>query len=451
MRLKNKRSPLFRTPAEFLIFCLFIILSTLGGYSASASSVKQPIKVRKLVPANLLEWGKGDSEYAILVDKSRQKIMVYRSNYLFAPEKVYKCSTGENDGPKSKKNDRRTPEGIYFFTNNVEKKYLSPIYGSRALPIDYPNLIDEKEGNSGYGIWLHGTNKPLKPKDTNGCIVLDNEDIEEMSSVIKLFETPIIISSRIKLVPPSELEKEANKIKRIIEKWRSSWQGKDIETYMSLYNRKFTSGVKNWHAWRDYKSRLAQKYKWINVKIDNLRLLSNDGVILAIFKQAYSTPSFESRGMKRLYFTKNSNEWKITGEFFRGAEKAIVPVKKPVLFSRREVEDFIHLWKDSWETKDLERYIFCYDTDFKSRNMDLSAWKNHRSRLNQKYQSLDIQISHLKIKRLTDKTVEVRFTQDYRADGYRDLGVKKMLLVKEGKEWKIKTEDWSPIKRKSRR
>lgn len=421
------------------------------GDPASASSVKKPIKMEKLIPANLLDWGMGDSEYAVLVDKSLQKIMVYRGDKPFAPEKVYECSTGENDGPKSRKDDRKTPEGIYFFTNNVEKKYLSPIYGARALPIDYPNLVDRKEGNSGYGIWFHGTNKPLKPKDTNGCIVLDNEDIEEIASVITLFETPIIISSRIEWVPPSELEKEAKKIKEIIERWRHSWQEKDIDTYMSFYNRRFTSSGKTWHAWKDFKVRLAKKYRWIDVDIGDIRLLSNDGVVLATFKQTYRSPGLESRGTKKLYFTKNSNQWKIIAEYFRGDEKARVPAKKPVLFSREEIEDFIHLWKDSWEGKDLKRYISCYDTDFKSRDMDLSAWEKHKQRLNRKYHAIQVKISGLKIKRLTNNTAEVRFTQDYRADEYGDLGVKKMLLVKEGKEWKIKTEDWTPIKRKSRR
>ena len=32
--------------------------------------------------------------------------------------------------------------------------------------------------------------------------------------------------------------------------------------------------------------------------------------------------------------------------------------------------------------------------------------------------------------------------QDYRADGYRDYGVKKIVLVKKGDDWKIKKEEW---------
>lgn len=440
----------FRRRAGWILFGLLMILCPLWGYPAFASSVKKPIKMEKLIPSNFLDWGKAESGYAVVVDKSRQKIMLYRGDKLFVPEKVYDCSTGENEGPKSKKNDRKTPEGIYFFTNNVEKKYLSPVYGARALPIDYPNLVDRKEGNGGYGIWFHGTNKPLKPKDTNGCIVLDNEDIEEMASLITLFETPIIISSGIEWVPPSELQKEASKIKEIIEGWRRSWQGKNIDTYMSFYNQRFTSSGKDWHEWRNHKFRLAKKYPWIDVDIRDIRLLSNDGVVLATFKQTYRSPAFESRGTKKLYFTKNSDQWKIIAEFFRGDER-VMTVKKPVLFSREEVEDFIHLWKNSWEGQDLERYISCYDRGFTSRNMDIGAWEKHKQRLNGKYQSIQVEISGLKIKRLTDDTAEVRFTQDYEADGYRDLGIKKMLLIKEGKEWKIKKEDWTPIRRKSRR
>ncbi|MFC1820421.1 L,D-transpeptidase family protein [Thermodesulfobacteriota bacterium] len=445
-----KRSTFAGFISESPLAVLLSIIIILWGSPASANPVKQPIIKQKLVPSIFLEWGKGNPDYTVLVDKSKQNVILYSSDNLFTPEKVYKCSTGENDGPKSKKNDRKTPEGIYFFTNSVEEKYLSPIYGKRALPINYPNIIDKKEGRKGYGIWFHGTNKPLEPRDTNGCIVLDNKDIEELATRVKLFDTPIIISSRIELVPLAELEKEAGELRKIIENWRSAWQDKDIEKYMSFYNRRFTAVGKNWRQWKGYKSRLAEKYNRINVQIDNLRLLENDGVVLATFKQTYRTPSFESHGTKKLYITKNSNQWKIIGESFKGEEKARALTKKVSPFSLKEIEDFIHLWRDTWEKKDLKRYISCYDVNFQSRGMGLNAWEKHRDQLNKKYRSLKVTISNMKIKRISNKSAGVSFTQNYRADGYKDRGIKKMVLIKKGKDWKIKEEKWTSIKRKAR-
>ncbi len=432
-----------------LFFVLLFSLISLWDLPASASRVKKPINKQRLIPANFLEWGKDETNYAVLVDKSLQKVMIYRGDNLFAPEKVYYSSTGENDGAKDEVNDRKTPEGIYFFINNFEKKYLSPIYGSRALPIDYPNIVDKKNGKKGYGIWFHGTNKPLKPKDTNGCIALENNDIEEIASLVTLFKTPVIISSQIKMAPPDVLKEKAEKIKKIIESWRRAWEGKDIESYMSFYNRRFTSGSKNLKMWERYKTRLAKKYKYIHVDIEDLTILENDGIILAIFKQTYRTPSFQSRGIKRLYFTKNSKQWKIIGEEFKGAEKQRIPAEKPVIFTRREVEDFIYAWKHSWETKDLAEYISCYAPDFTSRGMNLNSWKRHRDRLNKKYKSVHVTISDLRINRVSDRNARVRFTQSYKADSYKDLGIKKIVLVRKGGDWKIKEEEWTPIRKRS--
>jgi murein L,D-transpeptidase YafK len=467
-----------------------------------ADSVKQPIDQQQDVPTFILEW-QSEPDYVIGVDKSQQKVMVYRSDNLLAPEKVYTCSTGENDGPKTKKNDRKTPEGIYFFTKSYVSETLSPIYGSRALPINYPNLIDQMEGKEGYGIWFHGTNKPIIPNDTNGCISLENKDIEELATLIKVFETPIIISSRIEMASPADIEKEKEEMTEIIENWRTAWQDRDIERYMSFYNRSFSSGGKNWREWKENKSQLANKYAQITVEVDDLRLLSADGVVLATFRQTYSTPKFKTWGTKRLYLTKNSDEWKILVETFdldkiekitmasadlkkvekpaaelakvempaattdinkvempaaelakvempaTDISKAEMPAtEKQEAYSLQEVEDFIYSWKDAWEKEELDKYILCYDASFKSRGMDLAAWEAHRKSLNEKYSSLTIEINDLKIKRISDTSAKVTFTQHYTADNYKDLGNKELVLIKTDQGWKITKEKWTPIKKK---
>ena len=280
-----------------------------------ASSGRQPEFGPRLVPASLLNWPKEGSDYAILVDKSTQRVFVYHWNNLCTPVKVYKCSTGENGGPKSRRNDKKTPEGIYFFTHSYVKRELSSIYGARAFPLDYPNPMDKKKGRDGYGIWFHGTSRLLRPNDTNGCIVLEDHSIDELAAYIKLNDTPVIISSKIEMIDRDKLEEEKRELLEIIEAWKRAWEREEIDRYMSLYSPRFTSDGKNWEKWKRHKARLAKKYRQINVKIENLRLLKNDGIVLAKFDQRYSTEGFESQGEKRLYLQQNSSEWKIIKNF----------------------------------------------------------------------------------------------------------------------------------------
>ena len=123
----QKRSLFSRIKSGSLFIVLLSLIFTVWASPAFACSAKQSISKKRLVPAPLLRWPGNSPEYAVLVDKSAQKVLLYNRDNLLSPEKVYDCSTGENDGPKSKKNDRKTPEGIYFFTKSYIKRNLSPI------------------------------------------------------------------------------------------------------------------------------------------------------------------------------------------------------------------------------------------------------------------------------------------------------------------------------------
>lgn len=569
-------------------------------------TIEQSDEVQGLVPSNFLKWGSWGSDYVVLVDKSQQKVMLYRSDSLLEPVRVYQCSTGENGGRKSVTNDKKTPEGIYYFVNTYTRESLAPIYGAMALPLNYPNIFDIKEGRNGYGIWFHGLNKPLKPNDTSGCIALENKDIEELASYVTLFQTPVIISSGIEMVTEGEIGEKAKDIADIIEGWRDSWQDKDVDRYMSFYSLSFRSGSKDWNQWKDYKKKVTDKYRDIRVKVDNLGILMNNNVVIASFKQTYRTPVFESSGIKKLYITKNSEEWKIIGESFSLAEVKEVtgigpepetpqtaaidaeqialtppqpgiqqeeslnikqttvtgsltedtrkgaadvtqvdlttpepidrkgespgmkeeiattsltdnsldviavteqaalitpqlstpeePVEDTMQIaattplpetpqveaceatrveltvpqpgaepdeagsttnvtlaapqqdsSSAEIEEFINSWIDAWEKKDTERYTTLYAAEFRSGGMNLDAWKRHKNKLNKRYESINIEIYNLKITRISDDQTEVSFVQEYKADKYTDHGEKNMILIKRGKEWKIKKEEWTAI------
>jgi murein L,D-transpeptidase YafK len=385
------------------------------------------------------------SPYAVLVDKSLQTVFVYHKDNLFEPVRTFNCSTGENDGPKSRRNDRKTPEGIYFFTDAYEDRFLAPIYGVRAFPINYPNEIDKKEGRDGYGIWFHGTNKPLEPRDTNGCVVLENEDIEALASYIHLGDTPVIISQVIEMLEPDRLKTEATAMELIVESWRAAWEDEEIDTYMSFYNSRFQASGKDWDEWKAYKSRLADRYQDIHVKVQNLRLLRNDGLLLAKFDQVYKTPTFFSQGEKSLFFRQNSTEWKIVGEFFKAAEIKSLVAEKPTPSPSEQITAMIQSWEKAWEAQDINAYISHYDSRFQSGEMDLAAWKIYKKKLNQKYRYIEIGIRDLEIQETSSHTAAVRFKQSYRADTYEDFGLKHILLVKRGNHWKIKKEDWEPL------
>ncbi|MCU0594217.1 MAG: L,D-transpeptidase family protein [Desulfobacterota bacterium] len=493
-----------------LCFVFSLLAAQWDGFS-TALATKAPTDK---VPSPLVKWPEKGSEYAVLVDKSQQKVFVYHRDQPSKPHRTYTCSTGENQGPKLRENDRKTPEGVYFFVRAFEKRELLPIYGSRAFALDYPNVIDRREGKNGHGIWFHGLNKPLKPRDTNGCVALENPDIDDLASFIRIDDTPVIVSEKIEMVSPSEVEKDREEVLRIIETWRTSWERKEVDKYMSLYSPDFISSGKNWQQWKEHKARLAKQYNKIKVDVQNLRIVQNDGLVLASFLQKYGNEYFSSSGMKTLYL-KHGSRLRIIGEYFEGSElkpsirkeaptpeetKTVIAAKepalkpqeskpaevkkeptitveemKPVLAKKeplppaeeskpapvkketppagddpKDLRRMVEAWKKAWEQKDLASYMSFYDSTFQSRGMDFKAWKKHREKLNQKYRSIAVGISDLKIERPSAAVASVRFTQKYEADDYEDEGLKSLLLVKRGKDWKIKEEEWKPLDQEPR-
>ena len=427
------------------LFVLIVSVFLLWTHTCAADSSSQSAFKAGLVPSPLLNRPAQGSEYVILVDKSAQKTFVYEWKDLSRPLRTYKCSTGENDGPKARQNDKKTPEGIYFFTHSYLEKDLAPIYGIKAFPIDYPSPMDKKKGNGGYGIWFHGTDKPLKPNVSNGCVVLENQNIDDIASYITLYDTPAVICSRVEMVERSKLEKEKREMLEIIETWRRAWEGKMVDQYMSFYSPRFTLGGRDWNQYKEYKARLAKSYKQIMVDIENLWLLKDGGTVLAKFDQRYRTERLQSEGEKRLYLQQNSKEWKITGEFFKRKELRRGPPEDPYFSAQEEIRRFISSWQDAWEGKDLGGYILCYDTAFTSRGMGLGAWKTHREKLNRKYRSLDIVITDLEILPTSTREAKVSFKQTYEADAYQDYGIKNLVVVKKGQDWRIKEEEWQPM------
>lgn len=411
-------------------------------------SITNPARMKSssLVLNSILKWPDDGTSYAVLVDKLNQKVYIYHKLNPFRPYRVYRCSTGENRGAKRRKNDRRTPEGLYFFTDSFEKKELAPIYGDRAFPIDYPNQFDRKEGRDGYGIWFHGLNRPMKPMDTNGCIALENRNINELANIIKLRRTPVIISYRIKMIPYRTLQRQALEIEQLIEEWRSSWEGKNIDRYISYYSPGFTNRGMNLEKWKQYKSRLARRYRRIKVDIKNLGIYRYNDTIVAIFFQSYFSSALRSEGIKRLYLRRNSEQWRIAGEFFKEEKIEMIPRLRPYVSKLKEIEKFIRQWKEAWQEKAIRSYISCYDRSFRFKGMNLKEWERYKKRLMRRYRKINIVISYLHFREQIGGAVKVRFRQDFTGDLYHDSGIKEMTIIKRGKSWKILREEWRPIR-----
>lgn len=455
------------------VFVMFFIHAS-GSLAYAAPSRNGKVPPAPEIPTSLLSLNEEEANYALLVDKSEQRLYLYKwegdSPRLV---KTFACSTGENPGGKNRNGDKRTPNGVYFFTRVIESNKLPPIYGIRAFPTDYPNLIDRLNYKEGDGIWLHGTDQPLSSKSTKGCVVLENKDVAELSNYIRLRRTPIIIEEKISKTSLPELKKLSNRVHGLLEEWRQAWETKQINRYMSFYAKNFRSGNKDWQGWRNHKERLNRQYRDIRVTVTDPIILRYERNTLAIFTQNYQSDRFSNEGTKRLYFDPDmkiiGEEWDVhkNGEapppipetvmqaFLKprpvNVAAAKAPVSSPPARERKgapvkasgddtkSVRDFVESWRRAWETKDLDAYMGCYSRSFRAQGKGWEQWRQHKKGLNERYRNIKVSFNKVKIGKDAGG-VRVSFHQDYRSDGIASIGMKTIDLRREKNAWKIVRE-----------
>jgi len=453
-----------------VFFLVFILSLPVTWGSAKERPEAGPLE---RVPDALIEPGPGGDRFIVIVEKASQMLFLYefkKGQYFL--RRIFDCTTGENDGDKLAEGDRRTPEGFYIFNNKHIESELAPIYGILAYPMDYPNFWDQFQGKAGKGIWMHGTNRRLAPRDSNGCVALNNIDILNLETFVRLYETPIIIYDHIRYKDVQEINLEAARIKAFVEEWRRAWTQKNFRKYISMYSENFVSSDgKDYRAWKEHKSRLNELYSKIKVDLENLRIFRHQDKIVVLFDQYYRGDVFVSDGVKRLYLTEEKGGYKIAAEVWhpfppkpspkelplevrnrvlaeaRLAAKSTPPESKPVPAApdKETVRRLVQVWLAAWQKKDMAGYLKHYHPEFTYNGMDLAAYRNYKTDLAEKYKKITIKAEKMEIK-VNGSQALVTFAQDYRSDQYRDYGLKTLVLVKHNEEWRIKEESWQDIK-----
>ena len=282
------------------------------------------------IPAYLLQLAPSQA-HAVVVDASRFRVFVYE-NRNGTPRLVedYYTTLGKNGIDKLSEGDRKTPLGVYFVTSRIPGAKLPDLYGWGALPISYPNEWDRLSGKTGYGIWLHGVPSDTyarAPWASDGCIALANPDIERLAKRVQAGVTPVIIAARVEWLSAEDWKAERARFMERLEAWRSDWESLDADRYLAHYASSFRSGRMDIGAWSAHKRRVNAAKKWVKVALENVSVLRSpgSGAPLAVtFEQDYRSSNISQRTLKRQYWVRDGERWKIAYEGpVRGAAVAL--------------------------------------------------------------------------------------------------------------------------------
>jgi murein L,D-transpeptidase YafK len=277
-----------------------------------------------------------DQKYALLADAARARLYLFE-NVDGEPRLVrdYYMTIGKNGTDKRTEGDKKTPVGVYLLAEQLSRKKLADLYGIGAFPLNYPNEWDQAQGRSGHGIWLHGVPSDTysrPPRSSDGCLVVTNPDLKELSRWVQVGVTPVVIADRADWVDRNTWERSRDDLQAMLNAWKSDWESRDADHFMDHYSAALTAGDP--HGWVKIKRRNILEKDWIRLQLQDVSLFLYPGGEMAYteFTQRYDSDKLSSVSRKRLYWRMESGQWRIA------LEKAIDianPIANPNQLARR--------------------------------------------------------------------------------------------------------------------
>ena len=254
--------------------------------------------------------------HAIAVDVSKSRLYVFE-NTPAGPvlKRDYYASVGKLGISKQTEGDLRTPLGVYFITGSVSTARLADRYGAGALPLNYPNQIDQMRGRTGGGIWVHGVEASLyarAPLATDGCVALSNPDLRELSSTVNNQSTPVVIAESLQWLDPAGASQARADFMRTFEAWRQARQDNLPANRAKFYSQTVLTPAASAPPSPEA---LAQAERGAGgpVTVKNLSVLSwrdeDDMVVVT-----YSEQARRKLNVKRQYWMRQGNDWNIIFE-----------------------------------------------------------------------------------------------------------------------------------------
>lgn len=260
----------------------------------------------------------------ILVDKKTNQLFV--AEYVdgrYKTLKTYRSTLGKVRGDKEEEADLKTPEGIYTFNSRILPPAIKPKFGAMAFYINYPNTYDQIAGRTGFDIMLHATNAPDRLKesfDSEGCVVVSDQEIKEIDPYIRLGLTPILIFPELteEYLNPGQDQK----LRGFFADWVKSWETKDIDSYINHYHSDFSAQGMDRSKWKTFKAGLNKVYSSIEIGPEDIMYYRHPKYSMITFTQNYRSKlkgggwGHRSRGSKILYVGEEAGQPKILAETY---------------------------------------------------------------------------------------------------------------------------------------
>jgi murein L,D-transpeptidase YafK len=298
-----------------LILSTLAQLSIFGSVCSATESASVYQTENPLIPQGLITLSDQSplAQHAFVVDKSTRQLFVYHADgnsmKLIA---THPTDIGKNQGEKTRRNDHRTPVGIYFLREQKTQPEIPfDLYGNLAFTTDYPNVFDKREAKTGDGIWLHAVPDTIPlTRGSRGCVVVRNDVIKALRPWVNLGQTPLLIFDKVNYLSLEEHSKQRDAFLKEFENWRKAWESHNVEEYIKYYDDTFRNDEMNFRQWYRHKKNLTTNYAFIKVNLGPPLVLQNKDQVVLRFTQRYQSDKHSDFGEKTIH-----GRWVAGGSF----------------------------------------------------------------------------------------------------------------------------------------
>lgn len=293
-----------------------------GVSDGAHSGGSAPVEFNAMLPRGVVKLAE-EEQFLIWVDLAAGKLNILERSTRGGMELrlVIPASIGKNGFGKQVEGDRKTPVGTYRLTSFLTDEQLIDFYGLGAFPLNYPNILDRRSRRTGSGIWLHGLPKDVATRplmDSDGCVVIDNDSLEKMHQYITTGSTHMILADGpLVWEPVAAAGTRRQGLEQAITEWEHAWEDKDNAAYLSFYAEDFSDFSRNRAQWADYKTRVNNGKRWIEVEASQFSFFADHNqpeLVTVRFYQDYSSSNYQWRGWKEQLWRETADGWEIIYE-----------------------------------------------------------------------------------------------------------------------------------------
>ena len=217
-------------------------------------------------------------------------------------EGLFEINASNNDLPEFSKNNE-----VASVNNIFDDIELESTKGD-----EIKNNINDEDESIDYEEQVFSKNKIDKDSD-----ISQQDEKTEKSEIIKEKIKDIKVKE-VQLAKNIERKSDYEVVKSVIDEWKSSWENKDIEKYLSFYIDDYSSKYFNNHElWKNDRKKRIENKSSIEIKITDLNITFNiekNETANIKFIQNYKSEEYSDEVVKIIVLIKENFSWKIFSE-----------------------------------------------------------------------------------------------------------------------------------------